>query len=37
MGQLVDLITLAVEVGVSEMLNSMYTNDEFERDLTLKS
>ena len=37
MGQLTDLIALAVQAGVREMLNNTYTNEEFERDLGLKT
>lgn len=36
MGQLTDLIALAVQAGVATALNNMYTNEEFEQDLTLE-
>jgi hypothetical protein len=35
MGQLSELIALAVQVGVTEALKNMYTNEEFERDTGL--
>lgn len=37
MGQLVDLIAKAVEEGVRETLNNVYTDDDFEKDVGLKS
>lgn len=37
MGQLVDLIAKAVEEGVRETLINMYTDDDFEKDVGLKS
>lgn len=37
MGQLSDLIAVAVETGIRVALDNMYTNEEFERDLDLKS
>jgi len=37
MGMLTDLIAKAVEAGIAEALNSMYTNEEFEQDIGLKS
>lgn len=35
MGQLMDLMAKAVEAGVSSAVNNMYTDEEFEKDLTL--
>ena len=37
MGQLTELIALAVQAGVAEMLKNTYTNEEFEQDLGLKT
>lgn len=36
MGQLTDLIAVAIQAGVMEVLKNTYTNEEFERDLGLK-
>lgn len=35
MGQLTELIALAVQAGVQEMLKNTYTNEEFEKDIGL--
>jgi hypothetical protein len=35
MGQLTELIALAVQAGVAEVLNNLYTNEEFEKDIGL--
>jgi hypothetical protein len=37
MGQLAELIALAVQAGVMEVLKNTYTNEEFERDIGLKT
>ena len=36
MGQLTELIAIAVEAGVLTALENIYTNEEFERDINLK-
>lgn len=36
MSQLTDLIALAVQAGIVEVLKNTYTNEEFEQDLGLK-
>lgn len=35
MGQLTELIALAVQAGVAETLKNLYTNEEFEKDIGL--
>ena len=35
MGQLTNLIALAVQAGVEEALKGIYTNEEFEQDIGL--
>lgn len=35
MGQLTELIALAVQAGVAEVLKSTYTNEEFDKDIGL--
>lgn len=37
MGQLTDLIALAIMAGVREVLDNLYTNEEFEKDIGLSS
>lgn len=35
MGQLTELIALAVQAGIAEALNGIYSNEEFEKDIGL--
>lgn len=35
MGQMAELIAIAVQAGVTEALNGIYTNEEFEKDIGL--
>lgn len=35
MGQLTELVALAVQAGIKEALNGMYSNSEFEQDIGL--
>lgn len=37
MGQLTELMAIAVEAGIAEALKNMYTNEEFEQDIGLNS
>lgn len=35
MGQLTDMVAIAIQAAIAETLKNLYTNDDFERDIGL--
>jgi hypothetical protein len=36
MDSLISMVSIGIEIGLREVLNNIYTDDDFEKDLTIK-